>query len=57
MSENEELRLLRFKKRITLTELAAYLKCSRGHVGNYENGRVGMNLKNKEKYKKYILEK
>lgn len=57
MTENEELRLLRFKKRITLTELAAYLKCSRGHVGNYENGRVGMNHKNKEKYKKYILEK
>lgn len=57
MTVNEELRLLRLKKRITLTELAKVLKCSISHISNYENGRFGMSHKNKEKYKKYIQKK
>lgn len=57
MSEKEEFRLLRLKKRITLTELAEYIKCSRCHIGNYENRRANMDYKKVRKYKKYILEK
>lgn len=57
MSEKEKFRLLRLKKRITLTELAKYIKCSRCHIGNYENRRANMDYKKVKMYKKYILEK
>lgn len=57
MSEIEDYRMIRLRKRIPLTELALVLKCSSSHVGNYENGRTNMDIKKIKKYRKYIIEK
>lgn len=57
MSESEEFRILRLKKRITLTDLAKVLNCSICHISNYESSRSGMSYKKVKKYRKYILEK
>lgn len=57
MNEREEFRIMRLRKRISLTELAKVLRCSSSHIGNYENSRTNMDGKKIKKYKKYIMER
>jgi transcriptional regulator with XRE-family HTH domain len=54
MSEREEYRLLRLKKKIKLKELAIVLNCHKSHISNFENSRNGMSLDKVIEYKKYI---
>lgn len=57
LSERDEYRLLRIRKRIRLSVLAVLLNCHKSHISNYENSRNGMSLDKVIEYKKYIDEK
>jgi transcriptional regulator with XRE-family HTH domain len=54
LKDPEDLRVIRFIKRIKQKELAAYLECTYNLISMWENGKSGMSLEKIEKYRYFI---